>query len=287
MWLVGEVAILRVAIKKLLTGALKMTGLTYDSTPILMYHSVHPNHPLAVTPGAFREQIAFFRGNFRVVSLREYLQAKIENRLLPGTGAVTFDDGYQDNYHFAYPVLQDYSCPATIFVSSGFLEAADYREFSRRAGLYPQLPPLGWGELEKMHPLVEVGAHTHSHIQIATVEKEVLQRELRTNIALIEDRLAVTPVILAYPWGQDFDFIRPNCGLVQQYFQGAVTTNFAADNRSIRISPYRLRRLPVGPRDDLDFFAAKVAGALDFIGPLKKIQGRWENKKDRNTSTHL
>lgn len=283
----GEVAILRGAIKKLLVDAAKLSGLTYDSTPILMYHSIHPTHPLAVTPGAFREQIAFFRKNFRVVSLGKYLQAKIKNCLLPGTGAVTLDDGYQDNYHFAYPVLQEYSCPATIFVSSGFLEAADYRDFSRQAGLYPHLPPLSWGQLEEMHPLVEVGAHTHSHIQIAAVEREVLRRELKTNIDLIKDRLALTPVILAYPWGQDFDFIRPNCSLVQQYFQGAVTTNFAADNSSIRISPYRLRRLPVGPGDDIDFFAAKITGALDFMGPFKKIQGHWENKRARNTSTHL
>ncbi|NLJ33315.1 MAG: polysaccharide deacetylase family protein [Firmicutes bacterium] len=280
-------AILRGAIKKVLAGATKLWGLTYDSNPILMYHSVHPKHPLAVTPQAFREQIAFFREKFRVVSLREYLQAKRENRLLPGTGAVTFDDGYRDNYSFAYPILREYSCPATIFICSGFLEAPDYRAFSRQAGLYPHLPPLTWGEVEEMQPLIELGAHTHSHVQISALKGDVLRRELGTNIAIIAQRTGTKPTILAYPWGQDDDFIRPGCGIVAEYFQGAVTTNFAARNDSGKVSPYGLRRLPVGPGDDRDFFAAKTTGALDFIGSLRKIYRRRGDVGERNTISQL
>jgi peptidoglycan/xylan/chitin deacetylase (PgdA/CDA1 family) len=278
---------LRNRIKKLAAGVSRWLGARDRSTPILMYHSVHPDHPLAVTPAAFREQIAYLVEKYKVVSLREYLEAKINNCLTPGTAAVTFDDGYRDNYRFAFPILKEFSCPATIFVVTGFIGSDDYLTFGRKAGLYPDLEPLTWPELKEMHPLVEVGAHTHSHIQISGVKEQVLKREFAANIGIIQEKLGYSPGILAYPWGQPFDFSRPGCTLVQEYFQGAVTTVYNSDNRSSRISSYHLRRVGIGPGDDIGLFAAKVAGDFDYIGLLKGVQARWGDKGDRNTRYHL
>lgn len=283
----GGGGLLQNRIKKMAAGVSRFLMARDGSTPILMYHSVHPEHPLAVRPEAFREQIAYLVKNYKVVPLREYLEAKRNNSLTPGMAAVTFDDGYRDNYRFAYPILEEFSCPATIFLVTAFIECDNYLSFSKKVSLYPDLEPLSWSEIKEMHPLVEVGAHTHSHIQISGVKGQVLERELTANIRIIEENLGYKPKILAYPWGQPFDFTRSGCTLVQEYFQGAVTTVHNSDNRSPGISPYHLRRVGIGPADDIELFAAKAAGDFDLIGLIKGIQARWGKRGDRNTSYHL
>ncbi|MEW6244072.1 MAG: polysaccharide deacetylase family protein [Bacillota bacterium] len=101
---------------KKVVSRLSMPGLKYNTTPVLGYHSVHPDHPLAVRPDMFRERIRFLKENFEVISLAEYVRRKLTGELTEGTAAVTFDDGYEDNYRYAYPVLKEFSCPATLFL---------------------------------------------------------------------------------------------------------------------------------------------------------------------------
>jgi peptidoglycan/xylan/chitin deacetylase (PgdA/CDA1 family) len=278
---------LRSRIKKLAVHIGKGVGGKGKSTPILMYHSIHPEHPLAVRPGAFREQVEFLADNYRVVSLARYIQLKRENRLPEKTAVITFDDGYKDNFTYAYPVLKEFNCPATIFLATGFMTAPEGKSFGRRAGLYENLPPLTWPEAEKMLGLIEFGAHTHSHIQVSGVKKAVLEREIITNRDLLQSHLGVNPLTFAYPWGQPRDFHREVSPLIAQNFIGAVTTVFGADNRDKKINPYRLRRIGIGPADDREFFAAKISANLEFIRPIKLVQERLSRKNNRNTQVHL
>ena len=275
-------------------GLKKLAGLIYgiiggrgSSSPILMYHSIHPSHPLAVRPTAFTEQIAYLVENYRVVSLPAYIEAVGNGSLLPGMAAVTFDDGYRDNYEYAFPVLQKYNCPATIFITSGFIEAKNPLKFGQQAYLYPDLLPLSWKELRAMEPLVMIGAHTHSHIQITGVTEAVLERELLANVASLKENLGVIPRIFAYPWGQPGDYLGSGCDLIKKFFQGAVTTVFGAGNHRVGGDRYQLRRVAIGPADDLDIFAGKVAGAYDFLGPVNRWRSRFSREQGRNITSIL
>ncbi|MDD5771469.1 MAG: polysaccharide deacetylase family protein, partial [Candidatus Omnitrophica bacterium] len=91
--------------------------------PVLMYHSVNPKsdpvlYRLIVTPEAFAKQMEFLkRHNYNVVPLETIGRLLVENKKVPfKTVAITFDDGYEDNYTYAYPVLKKMGFPATIFV---------------------------------------------------------------------------------------------------------------------------------------------------------------------------
>jgi peptidoglycan/xylan/chitin deacetylase (PgdA/CDA1 family) len=76
---------------------------------------------LTVDVRMFERYCMFFRRHFRVVSLREIVQ-KLERGLEPNRElAITFDDGYRDNYDNAMPVLEKLSLPATFFVVSQWL----------------------------------------------------------------------------------------------------------------------------------------------------------------------
>ncbi len=87
-----------------------------------MYHQVceRDNDPweLAVHPDHFCEQVDYLKKNFNVISVAELAERIALNRIGDNTVAVTFDDGFKDNYTTAAPLLDWYEMPATFYVST-------------------------------------------------------------------------------------------------------------------------------------------------------------------------
>jgi peptidoglycan/xylan/chitin deacetylase (PgdA/CDA1 family) len=70
----------------------------------------------------FEKQIAHLARNYKVISLDEIVE-RVKNRgSLRRCVAITFDDGFRDNYENAYPILKKYNVPATIFLTTGYIE---------------------------------------------------------------------------------------------------------------------------------------------------------------------
>jgi peptidoglycan/xylan/chitin deacetylase (PgdA/CDA1 family) len=91
---------------------------------ILMYHRFSDHdEPFKVTQGLFSRQLDYLRKRYSFISLNQYLDV-LNNPsmyLPPNPIAITIDDGYMDNYVYAYPVLKHYSIPATIFITTDFI----------------------------------------------------------------------------------------------------------------------------------------------------------------------
>jgi len=93
---------------------------------ILIYHRVLPE-PDSMCPSepaveAFDWQMRLLRYHFNPLPLMEGIE-KLQAGGLPDRAVcVTFDDGYADNAVHALPVLEKYGIPATVFVSTGFLD---------------------------------------------------------------------------------------------------------------------------------------------------------------------
>jgi peptidoglycan/xylan/chitin deacetylase (PgdA/CDA1 family) len=111
-----------------------LDGLAYlrfrERAFILMYHRVihdESREAIAVEPGmyvsveTFRVQTAFLAERFNVLPLAELVARIRSGRSVGGCCALTFDDGWRDNYTGAFPVLQEYQLPATVFLASGFV----------------------------------------------------------------------------------------------------------------------------------------------------------------------
>lgn len=94
---------------------------------VLMYHRVEDNvqgydFAPSVTCAKMEQHMSYLRQKYKIISLDE-LSEYVHSRTLPSGDclAVTFDDGYRDNYLNAYPILKRYNIPATIFLTSGFI----------------------------------------------------------------------------------------------------------------------------------------------------------------------
>jgi peptidoglycan/xylan/chitin deacetylase (PgdA/CDA1 family) len=113
------------ALFPLLTTALSPGG-NHARLTILMYHRVldrfDPLSPYTPTADVFDCHMQTLANGFNVLPLSEAIE-RLQKKSLPRRAAcVTFDDGYRDNYTVAAPVLRRYGLPATIFVSTGFLD---------------------------------------------------------------------------------------------------------------------------------------------------------------------
>lgn len=108
---------------------------------VLMYHRVLPQDSPArrteqpgmyVSPETFDLHLTELQRRFELVHLEEWLQRAKRGATLPRLAcAITFDDGWRDNYEFALPVLVRHAAPATIFLVSSYIGTA-YRFWPNR-----------------------------------------------------------------------------------------------------------------------------------------------------------
>jgi len=79
----------------------------------------------AITTKEFKWQMEMISSYFRVISLEQLLQEMTCGKLYPHTVCITFDDGYQDNFEYAFPILRHYNLPATIFLTSDLIDTKE------------------------------------------------------------------------------------------------------------------------------------------------------------------
>lgn len=104
---------------------------------VLMYHRVLPPESserrieqpgMYVTPGTLAMHCSLLKRYFELVHLDDWLRRAAAGERLPRTAcAITFDDGWRDNFDHAFPVLREQRVPATIFLVSAYTGTA--REF--------------------------------------------------------------------------------------------------------------------------------------------------------------
>ena len=116
------------AVAKARRDAARRAGGRSGRGVVLLYHRVAdaPGDAwgLSVSPACFQAHMELLRSEFHPMSLSELSAAARRRRVPDGAVAVTFDDGYADNFSTALPLLERHEIPATVFVATAYMGAA-------------------------------------------------------------------------------------------------------------------------------------------------------------------
>ncbi len=188
------VAVVPTPTPRVMPAALK--GQMMPGVWILCYHRIvdKPARYTNLQPAAFEAQMNYLaQHNFNVVPLGEIVDAMQYGTKLPKqTVALTFDDGYKDNYTVAYPILKQHKFPATLFI---------YPNYISHGGA-----ALTWKELKKLaaDPLISIQSHTFTHADLGKVSHRgdaKLKHEIVDSKRTLEEKLGIKIETLAYPYG--------------------------------------------------------------------------------------
>lgn len=207
--------------------------------PVLLYHHTEPyaqaktegHASLTVDSGWFEKQMQYLSEHgYNTISAEDLVNALLSHQQLPGKSVVvTIDDGYLDNYQYAYPIARKYNIKLNLMIPTGLLGVPGY---------------MNWGQLKEMagSGFVYVYNHTWSHYSLGKTTLEKAQQEIGTADKQLKDQLGKKVDIFTYPYGST----SPTAiqVLKQEGYKGAFTTipsNLQCDGYI-----YYLRRIHIG-----------------------------------------
>lgn len=194
--------------------------------PVLTYHALD-ERPSAISMPlkTFEWQMAeLHRWGFQVISLSQLVRSIDTGATLPGRSVViAFDDGFESVYTRAFPVLQRFGFPATVFLVPGY--CGKLNDWPSQPASAPRLPLMNWSQIRELgrHGF-DFGGHTFSHPRLDRVPPEALEWEILESKNDIEEHLGETVELFAYPYGRRNDASE---GLVRRAYSGACTTRLA------------------------------------------------------------
>jgi peptidoglycan/xylan/chitin deacetylase (PgdA/CDA1 family) len=223
--------------------------------PILCYHQITeadlPKNPecWGVPLSQFERQVRYLHDHgYRCISLPELLSYP-GNQSLPKKKvfALTFDDGYEDFFTLAYPVLQRYGITATVFLVTDCVGGLSHWEGEEGT------PMLTWEQVEILHADgISFGSHTCTHPLLPHLSNEQIWHELAASKAYLEARLGQEISWLAYPYGD-------SNGKIQELAR-AVGYRAACGFKRGKSGPFNLWRYLCRADDSLLTFVFNVMG---------------------------
>jgi peptidoglycan/xylan/chitin deacetylase (PgdA/CDA1 family) len=219
-----------------------------NTAVIVTFHRVQeadPSDTLTVAAATFERHCRFFRRHFRVVPLRELVQRLALGQSVDRHLAITFDDGYRDNFEIARPVLERLSMPATFFVVTDWMGSNVVPDWDRERGV--QHPWMTWDQVRALHRRgFEIGAHTRSHVNLGVVSPAEARAEVLGARLEIEKQIGSRVESFAYPYGGQTHVTAANREVVKSAGFRCCCSSFGGTNPA-GTDPFLLRRVPVSP----------------------------------------
>lgn len=191
-----------VAVSILSAVAMPQTLHAAEHATITLYHHISETTPAStsVAPAKFREQLEHLRTDgFNVIPLPDLLDALHERRELPDkTLAITFDDGYISIYDTAFPMLQEFGFPFTVFINT--------QPHNDRMRGY-----MSWEQIREMSDAgVTIANHmeNHPHMVDTVIGEDESARIARLQAELLRSQGRITEMtgqnhqFMAYPYGE-------------------------------------------------------------------------------------
>ena len=186
--------------------------------PIIMYHSIQKNNKakskFIITPDEFEDDLKYIKDNgYTTIVMQDLIDFVYENKALPEKSIMlTFDDGYYNNYLYAFSLVKQYECK---MVLSPIGKQSDI--YSENNNKNPNYAHCSWGDLSEMHNsgLVEIQNHSYDMHSITKKRRgtkknkneslEHYQKTLCEDLTLMQNKvehfLNFTPTTFVFPFG--------------------------------------------------------------------------------------
>lgn len=274
-----------------------------DSVGILMYHRIARPIPQGepptwnVTPARLRAQLqGLLELGFRAWPLSKVIEHHQSRRPIPRrTFVVTFDDGYENLFTQAWPVLRDLAVPATIFLATAYLDSLqpfpfdDWTLAGQRHVPADAWRPLTTAQCEQLLTtgLVELAAHTHSHADFRHCQSR-FPGDIEHCRQLLQQRFGIDRPAFAFPYGcKKSGFVTPE--LVHWVRRSQFACGLTTESDVVRLGqdPYDWGRFTAYESDSALTLASKLDGwyslACEKLRLVRMALGRpwsWQNFAD-------
>lgn len=227
---------------------------------ILMYHSISESSEYfsSISVSDFEKQMAYLAENkYSVISLAELVSRLKTGEPLGGSIVITLDDGYEDNYTAAYPILKKHNFPATIFVTTDLIGKADKRNLKR----------MSIGQLQELEAsgLISIEPHSKSHPKLATLSRVQAEEEILGSKKTLEELLGKTCRFFATPYG---NFSAETVDIIRANFEAATTVS-ERTTVGKNIDLLCLPRMSIDRSTSWAQFRGKLSVANDWYERLK------------------
>jgi len=166
---------------------------------VLMYHKLSDSDSdgLTVKVDVFEKQLSYLtKHDYQPITIEQLIQYQYRGSKLPDKPVlITFDDGYENNYTYLYPLLKKYGLKATIFLPVGFIGKSNFWDEGNE-------PIMNYERLKEMSStFIEFGLHSFSHINYAGLTEEELIHDITECKKKLTEIAVPFVSAIAYPYG--------------------------------------------------------------------------------------
>ncbi|MCJ7542087.1 MAG: polysaccharide deacetylase family protein [Desulfobacterales bacterium] len=179
---------------------------------------------------------------------------------------ITFDDGYQDFYTTAFPILKKYNFTADVFLPTAFIGKERHTFNSKQC--------LVWDEVSTLSNAgIRFGSHTVHHTKLVDMSRKEIEYELKTAKAIIENNVRMPALSFSHPFKfpeQDKQYVLTLEKILEETgYSVGVSTRIGTTRQNDNM--YYMRRIPINRHDDSVFFKAKLTSGYNWLHPLQKL----------------
>jgi peptidoglycan/xylan/chitin deacetylase (PgdA/CDA1 family) len=237
-----------------------------------------------VPPAQFdREMHYLYSHGYNIITVGEAYRLIRSGQPLPAKAvSITFDDGYRNNYEFAYPILCKYGLRVTMFLVYEYVgsrRAFEWVHWDDAALRDKETNPSSWEPLtwdqviEMSRHGIEFESHSLTHSRLSDLSPIQLSNELEQSKDKLEQRLGTEVIGFVSPFGLGSAFKKTVREILiekgyRYAFLGRIGSIGAGDDS------YDWGRHSVYEKDSLEIFKRKLDGAYDWLGWVQPIWQR-------------
>jgi peptidoglycan/xylan/chitin deacetylase (PgdA/CDA1 family) len=258
---------------------------------IFMYHSIDDmGSALSVSPKDFRSHLSLFRqGGWRVLSLTEAMSRLTGVPPREREVWLTFDDGYENFYTHAAPLLGEFGFPATVFLVTDLVGKKpswferDRTQIARLLDSFSLAlternylanimrdfactPLMNWSHIRELQRYgVDFQSHSASHHFLTTLPVDELRADLWRSRQTLADQLGVTAPVLCYPYGDR------NTTVTHVTEEAGFSTAVLADDTGMANTRYAINRIGLSSLRPPSHVRFVLSAAFDHYAAWRRV----------------